>query len=436
MPRNVFVVALDDFHLDLLRTIGDEREYRFLELFELSEVVRPMNLGYPSLDGMVERARDMLERFPGTVDAVIGYWDFPSTVFLPLLWQQLELPGPTLEAVARCEHKYWSRIEQRAVVPDMVPGFQAINPFAEDPVSELELDYPFWIKPVKAHSSFLGFHIDSQETLERRLQRIREQIGCIGRPFNEFLAHVAMPEAIRTIDGHYCIAEKIVSAGFQCTLEGYSWQGEVEIFGVVDSIRAGRYRSSFTRYQYPSKLPRAVQARMAETARRVIRHFGYDGAAFNMEFYWNPKSDRISLLEINSRISKSHSPLFLMVDGATNQKVILDLALGRRPDFPHRRGGHKLAGKFMLRFFNDGILERVPTEEDMRELNRVYPEARVRLLAPQGTRLSDLMLQDSYSYQVAEIFLGADRQQELLNKYRHACELLDFRVRPLDTEAA
>ena len=362
------------------------------------------------------------------------YWDFPGSAIAPMLSRTLDLPGATLESVARCEHKYWSRLEQQAVVPEMVCGFQPIDPFSGDPVADVEIDYPFWIKPIKAHSSFLGFFIDGPETLVGTLSTIREQIGAIARPFNEFLAHVEKPDYVAAVDGYHCIAEEIISDGFQCTLEGYAWRGEVQIYGVVDSVRGGKLHSSFTRYQYPSRLPTGVQERMIEASKRVIKHISYDWAAFNIEFYWNPKSDQITLLEINSRISKSHSPLFLMVDGATNQKVPLDLVLGRKPCFPHRLGGHKLAAKFMLRWFHDGILERVPTEDDLSMVNRIYPEVRMQVLAPQGKRLGELSLQDSYSYEVAEIFLGANSQGELLEKYRHICAILDFRVRALGTE--
>jgi hypothetical protein len=429
--KNVFVMGLEPFNLELLRTIRDGEAYRFHALFDYAEVVRPANLGYPSLEVLLARAREIFAGFTGSVDGVMGYWDFPTSVVVPMVARQAGLPGPALDAVARCEHKYWSRLEQQKVVPDMVPAFQAIDPFAEDPLGDVELSYPFWIKPVKAHSSFLGFYIDSPETLASRLVEIRRDIGRMGRPFNEFLAHVDLPAEIAPVHGHHCIAEAIVSAGFQCTLEGYSWNGEVTVFGVVDSIRSGRYHSSFTCYQYPSKLPEAVQARMVEATRKLIRHLGYDGAAFNVEYYWNPDDDSIRLLEINSRISKSHSPLFLMVDGATNQKVTLDLALGRKPDFPHRQGEYSLAGKFMVRFFQDGILERVPTDADIRRLQAVYPEARVNRLAPEGIRLRDLKLQDSYSYEAADVFLGASGQKELLDKFANAQKLLDFRVRRL-----
>lgn len=434
--KNVFVMGLDPFHLKLLEEIEADEDYQFLTLYEESEVVHPPDLQYPSIDDMVAHARELFERFPDEVHGVMGYWDLPTSLAVPVIAGETGLPGAPVEAVARCEHKYWSRVEQEKVVPEMVPRFQAVNPFDDDPVGSITMDYPFWIKPVKAHSSFLGYYIDSPETLESHLPRIRDNIWIMARPLNEFLAYMDVPDDIAPIDGYHCIAEEILSKGFQCTLEGYCWQDEVTIFGVIDSIRSGKHNSCFSRYQYPSKLPENVQQRMIEAADRIMRHFGYDGAAFNIEFYWDSDSDRIRLLEINARISKSHSPMFLMVDGATNLKVPLELSVGKRPDFPHRQGNHKLCGKFMLRYFEDGLIERVPTEEDIAAVREKYPEAMVRVHATQGTNLSDLSLQDSYSYELADIFLGADRQKELLDKYEDVLQLLNFRIGSPGSEVA
>lgn len=434
--KNVFVMGLDPFNLELLKTIGGGDEYRFHTLFEPSEVVQTKGGEFPSLNELRERARARFAEIPGGPDAIMGYWDFPTSVCVPMFARDAGLPGPTLESVARCEHKYWSRLEQEKVLGDTIPEFQAIDPFAENPAGQVRIDYPFWLKPIKAHSSFLGFHIAGPEDLERHIPEIREKIGVVARPFNEFMAHVDQPDEVAAVDGYHCIAEGIISSGLQATVEGYSWKGEIIVFGTVDSIRSGKQRSSFARYQYPSKLPRRVQARMIKAARRIIRHIDYHGATFNIEFFWDHRSDSIRLLEINSRISKSHSPLFLMVDGATNQKIVLDLALGRRPDFPHRQGHCKLAAKFMIRRFKnsleDGIVERVPTAEEIDRIRRTWPDARIKLLVREGTRLSDLEFQDSYSYEIAVVFLGADRQKELLDRFREVEKHLQFEIRPIE----
>lgn len=433
--KNVFVVGAEPFNLALLHSLADAEHYSFIELLAYDEAVRSRSRRI-DLGALLATAERRLAAFSGTVDAIIGYWDFPSSVIVPILRRRHGLPGPRLEAVAACEHKYWCRTEQQRTIPELVPGFCAVDPFADDPLSLIDLPFPFWIKPVKAHSSHLGFKISNAADFRACLPVIRANIGHFGEPFDAFLSMIEMPDRIAGIDGHHCIAEEIISAGHQCTLEGYARNGEVVVYGVVDSIRSGKHRSCFARYQYPSRLPRRVQDRMIEATQHFMRHVGYDGAPFNVEFYWNPRTDAIRILEVNSRISKSHCPLFKMVDGASHQQVEIDLALGRRPDFPHRQGRHRIAAKFMLRMFEDGIVERVPHAADIGRLQRRFPDALFRHMADEGTRLVHLAYQDSYSFEIAEIFLGADSQSELLAKHRIALELLPFRLAPREANAA
>ena len=61
----------------------------------------------------------------------------------------------------KCEHKYWSRPEQSR----SIPRFNAFDPFDEDPFSSIDIDFPFWIKPVKAFSSQPAFRVDDPDEL-------------------------------------------------------------------------------------------------------------------------------------------------------------------------------------------------------------------------------------------------------------------------------
>ncbi|WP_405226427.1 ATP-grasp domain-containing protein [Lentisalinibacter sediminis] len=434
--RNVFVLGLDEFNKRELRSIREAEACRFVGLLGYDEIVRPEN-GEFHFEALRRQAEEQLDGHGGSVDGIIAFWDFPSSAMAGVLRNARGLPGPSNEAIARCEHKYWSRIEQRAVVPELVPAFQAVDPFADDPAALIELDYPFWIKPVKAHSSRLGFLINGPEDLRAHLPEIRDKIGFFGRPFDEYLQHVEVPCEIRRVTGHWCIAEAIISAGRQCTLEGYAYQGAVQIYGVVDSVRTGRHRSCFSRYQYPSGLPRRVQARMIHAAEQVMQRFRYDCGAFNMEFYWHPETDRISLLEVNARISKSHCPLFRLVDGASHQSVAVDLALDEDPRFPQRQGEYRVAAKFMVRVFcDDGIVRAMPTAAELDRVSARYPEARFRPLAEPGERLRDSHHYDSYSYELGDLFLGAGNQRELLHKYRDCMAMLSFEVEPTGQDAA
>ena len=425
---NIFVVGLDDFHLAQLRTLPNAAYYRFHSLFTRSDLKCADEFPVRQL---LKAGTSQLRRFPGSVDAVVGYWDFPVSTVLPILRGVRGLPGPTLEAVLKCEHKYWSRLEQSRVVPGNVPTYCAVDPFATDPLADLTVEFPFWIKPVKAVLSYLGFRVENPAQFHHAIDEIRRGIHRFGDPFNHILGYASLPPGVAAIGGNHCIVESLICAGRQCTLEGYVYQGAVRVYGVVDSYREGAASSSFSRYQYPSALPADVQARMAEIAGRVMTGIGYDNGPFNMECYWDEARDHIWLLEINPRISKSHAPLFWMVDGRYHHQVMIDLGLGRAPDMPTGKGPHACAAKFMVRHHEDACVARVPTLEDIRRIEAEIPGVVIELDVTAGMQLSALRNQDSYTYEVATVFLGAESEEALLSRYQQVLERLRLEFEPV-----
>ncbi|MCB2174054.1 D-alanine--D-alanine ligase [bacterium] len=433
MVENIFVAGLDSLHLAQLQALKKAERYRFHSLITYEEIKCGQTFPVRSF---IRRACQTLEEFAGSVDGVIGFWDFPVSTVLPYIRRQAGLAGPSLTSVLKCEHKYWSRLIQEEVVPELIPEFRVVNPFAGGAVEQCDLSFPFWLKPVKSVLSHLGFLVRDRIEFAACLETIREHIGRYARPFNYILGLADLPDEIRSVDGFHCIAESLISAGHQCTLEGYVLGGEIVVYGVVDSIREETEScSSFARYQYPSMLPAAVLDRMAAAAATVLLHAGYDNAPFNIEFYWNPATDTIALLEINTRISKSHCPLFKLVDGEYHHDVLIDVALGRQPHFPYRQGEYGVAAKFMLRRFQDGIVRRIPSPDAIERLKRTFPGCEVTIKIRSGMRLSDLRDQDSYSFEIAELFLGANTGEELLARYRQAVAMLPFAIEQIEVAA-
>jgi len=404
MAKNIFVAGLDAFHLNQLTALKQAGQYSFHPLMSYEEI--KCGETFP-VQEFLEHSHQKLTSFAGTVDAVVGYWDFPVSTVLPLVRRIVGLGGPTLESVLKCEHKYWSRILQAKVVPDYIPSFAAIDPFREDAAEQCAVPYPFWLKPVKSVLSHLGFLVQDSDTFKTALEATRQNIERYAAPFNYILDLADVPPEIRKIDGFHCIAEGLISKGRQCTLEGFVYNREIHIYGAVDSVSGGRLQTSFTRYQYPSTLPLNVLDRMAIVSRKFLANTGYDNAPFNIEFYWDEDEDAISLLEVNTRISKSHLPLFKMVDGEYHHAVMIDLALGKKPDFPKRQGPFQVAAKFMHRRYEDGSVRKVPDQEDIDRVKHIFPETEVLVSIEAGMRLSDLRDQDSYSYDIADLFMGA-----------------------------
>jgi len=230
--KNIFVVGLDDFNYQKLKKIGEASSYQFHPLLTIDEVKYRTEA---SPQELLDKAEGRLNSFSGTIDAIVGYWDFPGTCLVPFLNNKYGLPAPTFNSVLKCEHKFWCRVEQSKVLKEH-PHFYAFNPFDEDPRAAISLKFPFWIKPVKSFASQLGFRIHNAREFHDSIAIIRKGIGKLANPFNFFLQQTPLPEEVAAVDGSYCLAEEIIT-GKQCTIEGYVYDGQVEVYGVVDSIR-------------------------------------------------------------------------------------------------------------------------------------------------------------------------------------------------------
>lgn len=425
--KNVFVVGLDELNRKRLEHLRGAENYRFHGVIEPSEVY---DTEIFPIEDMLSRAETQLNEFHDSIDAIVGYMDFPVSTMLPLLCERFGTRSTSLESLLKCEHKYWSRCVQREVIGDYIPRFTAFDPFDSEAlhkIGEEGLYFPFFVKPIKSSGSRLGFRIESPEDFEQAISRLCEDIGTISEPFNFVLDHAKLPDDVRAIDGGHCMAEEIIG-GWQCTVEGYVFQGEVIPYGVVDSIRYPQVLSFFY-YRYPSRLPDHIQEKMRELTRQVMKHIGYDNAAFNIEYFWDEVQDRIWLLEINTRIAQSHCDLFEKVDGVSHQQITVDLALGQLPDMPYRKGDFKVAAKFFYRvFFVDATISRVPTEEEIDALEQAFPSTVITLQAEIGTRLSSLPEQDSYSFALAYIWMGADDDTALEENYARLAEQLHFEL--------
>ncbi|GEN27636.1 hypothetical protein HVA01_12820 [Halovibrio variabilis] len=431
MKWNVFVIGYDDLGKRLTPELKYADNYAFYPLLPLNEVVYARNYHF---DQLVEDAVKEIEHAEVSPDAIVGYWDFPTTALAPVLRQRFNLPGPSLEAVLKCEHKYWSRVEQAKVAPECVPDFQVVDPFGDDPVAQIHIDYPFWIKPIKAHSSHLGFMIENADQLRNAIPKIRDKIGSFARPFEEVMAYTSAPEEIAKVTGYHCIAEAIISQGEQCTIEGYMQNGEAYMTGLIDTERDEKHRSVLMRYIYPSRLPQEVQQRIFTISAKVMRHFGFDDSPFNIEYYYHRDSDELRLLEVNSRLSRSHAAIFQLVDGAPHFQVMVDVAIGIDTRMPKGEGRYNIAAKQMIRVFEDGIVKRIPTQEEIRKVEETFPGTKVNLEVEEGKRLSKLLHQDSFSYELAVVFIGGENKAQLDANIERCMAMLPFEIDPIDEE--
>ena len=429
MKRNVFVIALEDKQTRAMQTLRERKDLEIHGLLDVSTAVESDNV---SFNHLLSLANEQITAYPGTVDAIIAQWDFPTSVIVPILCQQHHLPSPSITSVLKCEHKYWSRLEQQKVVPDVVPKFCGIDPFAEDPLSQVTLDYPFWLKPVKAFSSHLGFKIESSLHFEQAIKEIRAGIRQLGDAFNEALAYIDVPEEIIHLDGNACIAEEIIS-GVQGAPEGSVFNGEFNIHGIISQPKAENSIALFDRLEYPSNLPEHVHHKMVETAKTFLAHIGYNNGCFNVEFMWDEAREKLWLIEVNTRISQSHSEIFVLVDGMSNHEIAVDIALGQRPSLLNRQGVAPIAAKCFIPFAHrDGVVKRIPSQAEIAALKARLPHTDVVIDVEPGQQLSHLMHQDSFCYRLGTLYVTGNTHEEIEQNYQYCLDVLNFDIEPID----
>ncbi len=420
MPQNVFVLGLDEHNHKILENLPDAEQYRFHPLLTIDELQYGEDI---PLRALLEKAQMQLENFDGPVDAIIGFWDFPVSSMVPILCNRHGgLPGASLEAVVKCEHKYWSRLEQQKVIKEY-PRFGLVDPEHDSDPPE-GVNFPMWIKPVKSFSSDLAFGVANTSEFRNALDQIREGIARIGEPFDVLLEHLELPPEIAEAGGQSCLAEESAS-GRQLTIEGYRYRDRTHVYGVVESV-THEDSPSFMRFQYPAAVPDSVSGRMADVADLILDQVKLDHTTFNIEFFWNERTNALAVLEVNPRHSQSHAELFEQVDGVSNHQAMVRLALGQDPDTPDRTGPYPVAAKWFLRHWTDGLVRRHPSEEEIAAVERELDGVTVDVIAHTGDRLSELTDQDSYSYKIANIYVGADNEDELRAKFERCAEALPF----------
>ncbi len=421
MTTNIFVMGLDEFNHKILKRIDGSPQALFHPLLHYDEIRSSDQ--YP-VEELIQTCKRRLDRFHEPVEGIIGYFDFPSTDMVPIICEAYDLPSASVESVMKIANKLWARMEQKKAIPEYIPKFAGINPENPPEIDEISLSFPFWIKPVRSFKSYLAFKITNQATYDAALVSMKTHVEKMTAPFRSLMAYAPVSDDFRPYLFYSCIAEQTVK-GCQCTLEGYVYKKEVSCYGIVDSIR-DRDMSPLMAYEYPSCLPPGIREKMVSVATRIITYMGYDNATFNIEFFYNPETDAIHLLEINPRCSQSHAHLFEKVDGASNLSHMVQLARGEQPVFHKGSGPFTAAGKYMVRSYEDGVITRMPTKGEINELKAAIPDMEIKWHVRPGTRLSQLHNQDSYTYEIMDIYLGGKDRQDLRDKYAQCLDQLAF----------
>lgn len=419
MRKRVLVLSPTTWDLEELSKPAYERDYEFV-FHDAGFYDRAALLAGLTFDvlGSIRRAIDAGRA--ARVDAVVGTHDYPSSLQAAAVAEGLGLPGASVERALLCHHKYLWREAVRRTVPEATTAFGLIDPFNFS-AATLPLRLPFFVKPVKGTLSLRAAVAHDFPTLQALLRFSPvEKAAALSamRPFNQLLERYTAFD----VHGNWFIAEEVLGGDWQVTVEGYVDQGQVEVMGIVDSVMYAGTRS-FQRFEYPSRLPEAVQDRMRAIAERIVHATGFRHGCFNVEMLYDAQRDVVSAIEMNPRMCTQFSDLYEKVDGTSGYAVQLALATGCRPAFRRRQGRYKVAASFVSRTFDDRKVLRVPAAERVAEIRRRFPGTIVKFLCREGQWLSE-QPQDPESYRYRIVNMGGGCRDELAAAFEEVSRLL------------
>ncbi len=339
-----------------------------------------------------------------------------------LLAERMGWPGTPVAAVLACQHKLHARRVLEQVAPEANTPFAPLDLGYGDPVPD-QLRYPHFVKPIKAAFSVLARVVHDRKEL-MALTRFgfweRWVIRHLVEPF-ERVVKARLPEAG---SAHRMLLEQPVIA-LQYNLDGYVFAGELRPLGFVESVMYPGTQA-FMRFDYPCRLSASGRDKALDVARRFLSAVGFTHGLFNMEFFHDPVTEKLTVIEFNPRMAAQFSDLYLRVDGVDLHRLGLELAFGRDParlSWAEPAAG--AAASFVYRSFDPAARPGMPGAAQQAALAARFPDALLfRFNRSPGQIARDFKWLASHRYGI--LHLGGRDARELRERCLAASELLGW----------
>jgi hypothetical protein len=356
--------------------------------------------------------------------AVLSHHEQFGALAAALVAERLGLPGTSPESIVAAQHKLHARRVLQQVAPEANLDFAGLQAVYGGPVPA-GLDYPRFVKPVKAAFSVLAREVRSEQELHRHTRFGRRELWVIRRlvePFDR-VARKRLPAAG---SAHRLLLEAPVPAHVgQYNLDGWVADGQVHALGVVDAVMYPGTQS-FMRWELPSRLGAEVQARALDVARRFLGAIGFSRGFFNLEFFHDSRSDRISVIECNPRLASQFGDLYRRVMGRDAHAMAVALALGEDPrSVPVAAATAGAAASLVYRSFAGQPPPAQPGPGRRRAFQQAFPDGLCFGFPKQGHGLArDLKWTGSHRYGI--VHLGGHDRAHLRERTLQASALLGW----------
>ncbi len=340
-----------------------------------------------------------------------------------VLAERMGWPGTPVAAVLACQHKLHARQVLQRVAPEANLDFALLDAEYGAPIPS-GIGYPRFVKPVKAAFSVLTRTVHTHAELHRHTRFGAWELWVIRRLVEPFERMAQQRLGPGLPSAHRMLLEAPVQAD-QFNLDGYVFGGDVHAIGVVDAVMYPDTQA-FMRFELPSKLPASVQARALDVARRFLQAVGFTHGLFNMEFFFDAATDRLTVIEFNPRMAAQFSDLYLRTQGLDLHAVSLALAHGQDPaSVPRTAPTAAVAASFVYRVFDAQQPVTMPDAQRQQALALAFPDALLFAYPkPRGSMARDFKWLGSYRYGI--LHLSGRDQTDLHRRCKLASERLGW----------
>lgn len=341
-----------------------------------------------------------------------------------LIAEKMGWHGTSVQAVLACQHKLYAREILQQVAPEANLEFARLDAKYGGPVPE-GLNYPVYVKPVKAAFSVLACKVENHAELHQHTRFTPWELWVIRHlvePFERLLKE-RLPQAGTA----HSLMLETPTEGEQYCLDGYVFAGQMKRLGVVDSVMYPG-TDAFMRFDYPSRLPLHIQQRAEDVARRFFEAIGFDHGLFNMEFFYNSKTDKLTVIEFNPRMASQFSDLYRRVQGINLHEIAMALGHGIDPShLPLQLPTAHCASSFVYRSFDPKASVCMPSAASKAQFWEEFPDA----LLFEFPKLSGQIERDFKwlrSYRYGIVHLGGANPDDLRARCERASGLLGWKV--------
>lgn len=301
----------------------------------------------------VDKAVEYVKK--NNITAVMFCHDLASIV-ASVVCERTGLRGPTLESTFCSLHKYYSRRTEQCQL-----WYDYIHLDDPDKKWKDKIRYPCFLKAPCLVNCMGSSCIRSEEQMEVALEELSKLVAPYIQGYSEFFAKYLdlskYPLAVENI----AIVEELVETGDQYCIEGWIDEGgEFHAYSSEHEIFNSKRRETPFSYVVPTfSLSKNELERLVQMTEEVGKKFGLRNTFFDIEV-WKHRDD-FTLIEVNSRITYTMSPLYTETWGVSVYRAAVYLACGEidkvkmesLPSLMYTEG-EKICGQFLIYTYGEG----------------------------------------------------------------------------------